>query len=255
MTITNCRLCGSSHLVSVVNLGKQAFTGIFPKNLSDAEKVPSGTLELLLCENCSLVQLSEDFERSFMYGDNYGYRSGLNQSMIDHLRSIYTYITRTRPLNPGDFVLDIGSNDGTLLGFYPNSINRIGIDPTSDKYSSFYKEDIIRSASFFSESIYKSLAKEKSKIITSISMFYDLPNPLEFACHVKECLDKDGIWLFEQSYLPSMLRTNSYDTICHEHVEYYSLSAVQYLLANADLKIVDISFNKVNGGSFLHCNR
>lgn len=250
MTISNCRLCGSTDLISVVNLGTQSFTGIFPKNTPDARRLPVGLLELVLCNKCTLVQLSQDFERTIMYGNSYGYRSGLNQSMIDHLHSIFTYITRLCPLSPGDVVLDIGSNDGTLLGFYPNSLTRVGIDPTSEKYSLYYQQDIIRSPSFFSEHVYNSLSVGKSKVITSISMFYDLPNPLEFACHVKQCLHQDGVWLFEQSYLPSMLRTNSYDTICHEHVEYYSLSAVKYLLDKASLKIVDISFNKVNGGSF-----
>ena len=250
MSIQHCRLCGSSDLASVVNLGNQAFTGIFPPTQHQARSLESGPLELLLCLKCSLLQLASDFNRSLLYGDTYGYRSGLNKSMVEHLKTKYDYISRLTSLVDDDVVLDIGSNDGTLLGFFPDNLTRIGIDPSCSKYAQFYKAGIITSSTFFDEDAYKAIASKKAKVITSISMFYDLPDPLQFALDVKSCLDDNGIWLFEQSYLPSMLRTNSYDTICHEHVEYYSLQSVKYILDKASFRIIDVSFNNINGGSF-----
>jgi hypothetical protein len=103
---------------------------------------------------------------------------------------------------------------------------------------------------FFSDAAYRTVESRQARIVTSIAMFYDLEAPIEFAKHIGSILAHDGIWHFEQSYMPSMLRLNSYDTICHEHLEYYSLQAVKLILEAADLKLVDVVMNAVNGGSF-----
>jgi hypothetical protein len=186
-----------------------------------------------------------------MYGDNYGYRSGLNQSMVDHLTSKAHYLDRLVSLTTGDVVLDIGSNDCTMLKAYGRSdIQRIGIDPTGKKFSKYYSADVRLVPDFFSAAAYHSVMDKQAKIITSIAMFYDLDDPIAFAQQIEQCLADDGIWHFEQSYMPSMLRLNSYDTICHEHLEYYSLGVVQKIMSAAGLKIVDVVMNNINGGSF-----
>src|SRR5262249_4540149 len=146
-----------------------------------------------------------------IYGQNYGYRSGLNQSMVAHLTNKVYQLERIYCPEPGDVIIDIGSNDGTTLKAYKTKgIQRIGIDPTGNKFRSFYSEDIKLVADFFSESAYKSVEKnKKAKIITSIAMFYDIEDPLGFASQVEAALDDEGVWHIEQSYLPSMLRMNS----------------------------------------------
>jgi SAM-dependent methyltransferase len=224
---------------------------VFPKNKTDV--ITSGSLELFLCQECDLIQLSESYDLNEMYGVNYGYRSGLNLSMVNHLQKLVKDLMIIQPIVSGDLVLDIGSNDGTLLSAYGggSSIYRIGIDPTGKKFEKYYDKGAQLIADFFSAVEFKKLfGNKKAKIITSISMFYDLESPVDFVKDIAEILDKEGIWYLEQSYMPTMLEMNSYDTICHEHVEYYSLKVLKKLFENQNLKIIDVSLNSINGGSF-----
>ena len=247
--ITRCRVGGTDQLIPVLNLGQQELTGVFPKTAE--EKVTRGPLELMWCPESGLLQLKHTYESSEMYGDNYGYRSGLNQSMVDHLTSKVAYLQRLVDLQPGSTVLDIGSNDCTLLKAYAVAdLQRVGIDPTGKKFAEYYPQDVELVPDFFSADAFRSTGARPPRIVTSIAMFYDLDDPIAFARQIGEVLADDGVWHFEQSYMPSMLRTNSYDTICHEHLEYYSLGVVQKILQAADLKIVDVIMNNVNGGSF-----
>lgn len=247
--IEQCRVSGSKNLVSVLNLGYQVLTGVFPKSTS--EQITSGPLELMWCPEGGLLQLRHTYESGEMYGENYGYRSGLNQSMVNHLTEKVHFLQRMVDLKPGDRVLDIGSNDATTLKAYTAAgIKRIGIDPTGKKFSQYYTGDIRLVPDFFSASAYRSIESQPARIITSIAMFYDLDSPVEFAKQIESTLADDGIWHFEQSYMPSMLRLNSYDTICHEHLEYYSLGVIKIILEKAGMKIVDVAMNAINGGSF-----
>jgi NDP-4-keto-2,6-dideoxyhexose 3-C-methyltransferase len=247
--ITNCRICKSNELTAIVNLGTQAFTGIFPKTKN--EEVPSGNLELVKCMNCGLVQLLHSFDLNLLYGQNYGYRSGLNQSMIAHLQATVEKITQTVNLTTGDLVIDIGSNDSTLLQAYPKNLDLVGIDPTGVKFESYYPDYIRLIPDFFSaENAIKVIGNKKAKIITSIAMFYDLEDPIRFMEDISAVLAEDGVWYFEQSYILSMLDTNSYDTICHEHLEYYALKQIKWMTDKVGLRIISVTLNKVNGGSF-----
>jgi hypothetical protein len=247
--LDRCRVSGGQNLVTVLNLGRQVLTGIFSKTKS--EPITAGPLELVWCSDCGLLQLHHSYEVAEMYGDNYGYRSGLNQSMVNHLTEKVRYLERTVSLDAGDVVLDIGSNDATTLKAYTApDLRRIGIDPTGKKFRQYYTDDIQLVPEFFSESAYRAVEKRPAKIVTSIAMFYDLDAPIEFAKQIEAILADDGIWHFEQSYMPSMLRMNSYDTICHEHLEYYSLGVVRKIMDAAGLVVVDVAMNAVNGGSF-----
>lgn len=248
-SITKCRISGSTHLIPILSLGEQNLTGVFPKERD--QNVARGPLDLVWCPESGLVQLRQSYNPSEMYGKNYGYRSGLNQSMVRHLSAKVKGFERLYPLTAGDVVLDIGSNDATTLKAYSvPGLKRIGIDPTGEKFQQYYTDDLKLIPDFFSAKGYQSRMKEKAKIITSIAMFYDLEDPGSFVRQIAEILRDDGIWHFEQSYLPSMLRMNSYDTICHEHIEYYSLGPVKWLLENNGMKILDVQMNSVNGGSF-----
>jgi SAM-dependent methyltransferase len=247
--ISRCRMSGSTNLVSVLHLGNQALTGVFPQSASTP--VTTGPLELVWCPDSGLLQLRHSYASTEMYGANYGYRSGLNKSMVRHLEAKVRLLQEFVPLRPGDVVLDIGSNDGTLLKAYQApGVERVGIDPTGEKFREFYTDDIQLVADFFSRKHFERVSPTKAKIVTSIAMFYDLEDPVDFARQIQSILTNDGIWHFEQSYMPSMLRMNSYDTICHEHLEYYSIAAVNGVLQAAGLKIIDVQMNSVNGGSF-----
>ena len=247
-SIKNCRSCNSKDIRVVFDLGNQALSGVFrSENLDD---IISGPLTLVKCNQCDLVQLQHSYPLNEMYNEGYGYRSGATDYMRQHLKKIIGFANKNVLLEEGDYVLDIGCNDGTLLDSYEEGkYNRVGIDPVAIKYLDSYHKDIKVVTDFFTKDNYFSVASEKAKIVTSISMFYDLENPVSFAKEVASILAEDGVWVIEQSYLPAMLRQNSYDTICHEHLEYYSLTAVEYILQQAGMTLVDASQNEVNGGS------
>lgn len=248
--IESCRISGSKNLITVLDLGLQSLTGVFPKKLDTP--ITAGPLQLVWCPDSGLLQLCHSYDLAEMYGMNYGYRSGLNQSMVQHLQYKVNYLQRLRPLTSEDIVLDIGSNDATLLSAYSvNGLNRIGIDPTGKKFSEFYQNGIELVPDFFTAKAFQSkFQARKAKIVTSIAMFYDLEKPRDFVADIYEILDDDGVWHFEQSYMPTMLRMNSYDTVCHEHLEYYSLGVVKNLIEQFGLKLIDVQMNAVNGGSF-----
>lgn len=236
-------------LVNVLDLGDQALTGVFPKSRDTA--VTTGPLRLVWCPDSGLLQLSHSYDLGELYGDNYGYRSGLNQSMIDHLGQKIRELERSAGLSPGDTVLDIGSNDATSLKAYNTpSLKRIGIDPTGAKFQQYYPDDIALVPDFFSAAAYRATGAAPAKVVTSIAMFYDLENPIGFAREIESVLAPGGMWHFEQSYMPSMLRLTSYDTVCHEHLEYYSFGVVRKILADAGMDAIDVKMNNVNGGSF-----
>ncbi len=254
--ITRCRICANENLVSILDLGEQCLTGVFPKDRNQV--LTSGPLELVKClverdsEHCGLVQLRHSYDSGEMYGDNYGYRSSLNRSMVEHLAGIVRRLLDLVPLRRGDLVLDIGSNDGTLLSFYPvDGPELVGMDPTVKKFDRFYPSHVRAVADFFSAAQFRAqYGERKAKIVTSIAMFYDLDDPTEFMRQVDEILAPDGVWHLEQSYLPTMMAVNAYDTICHEHVEYYALRQIKHMTDRAGLKIIDVASNDVNGGSF-----
>ena len=250
--IEKCRVCGNEHLITVLDLGDQFLSGIFPKTIDLG--MYKGPLDLVKCDEkkggCGHVQLEHTFDLPTMYGDEYGYRSGLNGSMIRHLREKAEKIKADTNLDSGDIVVDIAGNDGTFLGFFPHDLQLMSIDPTSRKFKNYIPEHVNHIADFFSADTYRErFGKQKAKVVTSFSMFYDLEDPCEFARQVHEILDCHGIWVLEQSYMPEMLKQNSFDTVCHEHLSYYGMRQLKYIMDKAGFKIVDFEFNDVNGGS------
>ena len=172
--------------------------------------------------------------------------------MVQHLHNKVKKILDCVSLNSEDIIVDIGSNDSTLLRAYPkNKLNLVGFDPTGTKFKKFYPDHITLIADFFNSKSFKNkFGEKKAKVITSIAMFYDLEKPLEFVREVYDILSEDGIWVLEQSYMPRMLEVKAFDTICHEHLEYYRLKQIYWMMNKVGFKIIDIEFNQINGGSF-----
>ncbi|OGI06670.1 MAG: methyltransferase [Candidatus Melainabacteria bacterium RIFCSPLOWO2_02_FULL_35_15] len=250
-----CRVCGSYSLTKVIDLGEQYLQGFFvkPGQITPTEK--KFPTSLVLCrplkdkKACGLLQMEFSIPPEILYSV-YWYRSGINNTMRMHLGNIANdaaeIIGKAKAL-----VLDIGCNDGTLLNSYPKEFKKIGIDPSNIAKS--IQGDIKVVEDFFpSKKLANVIQEERCDIITSIAMFYDLENPIEFTKAIKNILAPTGIWILEMSYMPTMLKTNSYDTICHEHLEYYSLIVIEYILKQAGLKIFNATLNTINGGS-LRC--
>jgi hypothetical protein len=252
--INKCRICDNNHLERVLDLGEQMLTGVFPRE--NGAKVTTGPLRLVKCvggeDACGLLQMEHSYDLGEMYGENYGYRSGLNASMVTHLNNKVKRILELTELQSGDLVIDIGSNDSTTLQAYPqNGSTLVGVDPTGIKFHSYYPAHIQLIPDFFSaQLIQERFPDQKAKVVTSFSMFYDLEDPLGFMEQVYDVLADDGIWVFEQSYMPTMLDTNSYDTVCHEHLEFYALRQIKWMTDRVGFRIIDVEFNDINGGSF-----
>lgn len=229
--------------MEVFDLGVMSQASVFPK--TPDESVLAGPLTLVKCLGCGLVQLAHDYGRGDIDNGNYGYRSGLNKSMIRHLKNVATTAMEFRP--EARSVLDIGANDGTLLSVFPPSMHRCAVDPNLEQFREHYyfRADLI--PEYFSAAV----VGHGFDIITSIAMLYDLPDPMAFVHDVHQCLNTGGIWITEQSYLPAMLKCNSYDTICHEHLEYYGLEQLAYMEHYGGFKIIHWELTETNGGSLL----
>jgi len=237
----------------VLSLGDQ-FVSTFVDQPADNEKVPKAPLELVLCDpgsgGCSLLQLRHTVPADLMF-KHYWYRSGINKSMTEALADIATSAEKTVALREGDIVVDIGCNDGTLLRSYKTpGILLVGFEPATNllPFAEVGTSKIVND--YFTLEAYTKHLANRAKVITSIAMFYDLEDPNKFVEDVTQCLREDGVWIIQMSYLPSMLRQNAFDNICHEHLEYYSLMSLRNLLDRYGLEVFDAELNDVNGGSF-----
>jgi SAM-dependent methyltransferase len=252
----SCRVCGSTALTPVINLGDQHLQGSFVKvgkEMPPLRKIP---LSLVRCDPtkderaCGLLQMEHTVPPEVLYSA-YWYRSGTNKTMKNHLQGVAEEAVSILNLSSGT-VLDIGCNDGTLFNYYPEGFQKYGIDP-SDVAQEINKQAVTVIQDIFpSDELLNCLQGKKIDIITSIAMFYDLEDPVAFAKSIKNILAPEGIWIFEMSYMPLMLKMNSYDTICHEHLEFYSLAVIEYILKQTDMKIFNVTINDINGGS-LRC--
>jgi SAM-dependent methyltransferase len=247
-----CRVCGNTALTKVIDLGEQYLQGSFVKPGKEIPPLRKIPCTLVRCDvtrdekACGLLQMAHSVPPEILYSA-YWYRSGTNNTMRNHLRGIVEEALDITGRKEVAAVLDIGCNDGTLLNYYPTSYEKFGIDP-SDVAKEVKQANVVQDI-FPSNKLERLIGEKKIDIVTSIAMFYDLEDPVGFARSVKQYLAWDGIWIFEMSYMPKMLEMNSYDTICHEHLEYYSLAVLEYIMKQAGLKIVKISFNDINGGS------
>ena len=247
-----CRVCGSSALTPVIDLGAQYLQGSFIKDGTQSPPLRKLPTELVRCDvsasetACGLLQLAHTIPSEILYA-NYWYRSNTNQTMRDHLAGIVASAKEIVGENLTR-VLDIGCNDGTLLRNYGDDVECWGVDP-SDIAQEIEPPIQVIGTVFPSAEGRSRLAGKTFDAVTSIAMFYDLEEPVAFAASIKEVLAPKGVWIFEMSYMPLMLKMNSFDTVCHEHLEYYSLAVLEQIARAAGLRIFKVSLNEINGGS------
>lgn len=237
----HCR-AGGGPLRNVLNLGELHLSGFVDPEEPDTPRYP---LQVCQAEDSGLVQLRHTVNPDLMYR-NYHYRSGMNEQMAHHLRSIAAEAEVFNSLEAGDYVLDIGANDGTLLSAYSDELVTVAFEPSAilPDHADIAIHD------FFSAAAYWQRCRVKAKVVTSIAMFYDLDDPVDFARQVADVLADDGLWIIEMHYLPSMIKEAGFDAICHEHLAYYNLNSLEYVLGQAGLTVTDVQTNAVNGGSF-----
>src|ERR1700722_3500749 len=241
---TSCRSCASADLISVMDFGN-LYVSNFP-DVPESSLCPRVPLELLLCAGCGLVQLRHTTPPEWLYR-RYWYKSGVSATMRAALADVTSNAARFTSLEPGDNVLDIGCNDGTLLRSYSvEGIRRTGFEPAENLMpeASVGTDRIVND--FFSA---RPVLGDRFRVITSIAMFYDLEDPNAFVSDIASVLAEEGVWIIEMHYLPQVLARNAFDAICHEHLEYYSLNALEPLLERHGLVVADAETNDVNGGS------
>ena len=248
MKIKKCRICNSVNFYELFSLGNLSFTGKFTK--SKINNIPRDYLNLVMCKKCKLVQLDRSFNPKFLYSKDYGYRTGINKTMTEHVKNVVKEAIKISKVKKDDYVLDIASNDATLLNFYPKYIITFGVDPLVKKYINFYKNIDYKVSNFFNiKDIKKKRIRKKFKIITALSVFYDLRDPNRFIREVSEILDEEGIFVLEHADLYSIIKNNIFDTICHEHLVFYSSKIIIEMMKNNGLKVFNHEYNEINGGS------
>lgn len=250
--ISQCRICSSSRLLHILDLGDFSSCGYFAD--SKSKLIPIGKLRLVVCSTCLLVQLDRDFNPISLFHQEYGYESSLNSGMKSHIENLATEAVKFFGSSNSIKVLEIGSNDGTLLNQLQiyNPALSIAVDPTISYFKNNYNNNIYTYAHLFDQEIQKTISRDfgvKFDLVFSVAMFYDLVKPNEFVNSIKKILDRKGLWIIEVNYLYSMLKSNAIDAICHEHLEYYSMTTIDFLLKRHQLKVVGYEENFVNGGS------
>ena len=248
-----CRLCNSNQLEEAFSLGDQYINDFVKK-----EKVTAGIkapLDLMICKQCSLIQLRHTAPQELLYSRHYWYRSGVTQTMRDGLKNVATSIEDIIKLEANDVILDIGANDGTLLASIETpDIIKVGCEPANNLIDELSKHTKYVMHDFWSGDRYNQLAREwgigQAKVITALGMFYDLDDPNSFIKDVQKTLTKDGIFIAQLMCLASMLKKNDLGNICHEHIEYYSFESLKFMFEKNGLEIFKIEENAINGGSY-----
>jgi len=248
-----CRNCKSKKSKKIVSIGSQPLSGIFFKTKKfNLKKYP---LDLFKCKNCQLIQLYKTAKSHQMFGKTYEYRTSLSNLMITHIKNKINNLKKRNLIKQSSSILDIGSNDGTFLNNLSKSMKLFGIDPAAKKFKNLYKKNVFFCNDFFSKKNIDNFVKKKIgkkinyDLITSLAMFYDVDDPNSFCKDICSLLKKNGTWVLELSYFPLMLKNLTYDQICHEHVTYYTLGVFKKIIEKNNLKIIDVSFNEINGGS------
>ncbi|MCR4328837.1 MAG: class I SAM-dependent methyltransferase [Patescibacteria group bacterium] len=249
ITRKSCRLCGGKKLKKILSLGNHYVSDFVPKNHKKGVKAP---LELVLCANkkCELLQLKHTAPQEIMYARHYWYQSGLSPVIIADLKEIAKTSMKIAKPKKGDVILDIGANDGTLLGFYPKQLVRVGCEPADNLQEKLKKTATHRIHEFWSEEEYHKLGVPKAKIVTAIGMFYDMEDPNQFVRDAARVMTDDGLFIAQLMTLKPMIEKNDLGNICHEHLEYYSYPSLVYLFERNGLEIFKVEENSINGGSY-----
>lgn len=240
--IKECRACKCTKLTEFLDLGKQYLSDF----RNDLDKTPAYPLVAVICEDCKLVQLKHTTPQNEMYHERYGFKSGISESIKDDLDSIVTHAYQYN--NDPQTWLDIASNDGTLLSFVPKDVFRVGVDPVGFlcEQAQEHADNIVND--YFTADCMDGV-QEFFDVVTSISCFYDMPDPSQFVSDVKSVMAERGVWVIQQNYLLTTMELNAVDNFCHEHLEYYTLLSLENLLERFGLEVNEVYLSSVNGGS------
>lgn len=248
--VTNCQICDSTDLEEIISLGHLPQVNVMADTNTNLKEELFFPAELLRCNNCSLVQISHIVDPKIIFPESYSYTSRTTKILREGFKQLSEEVKSVIDLNKNDLVVDIGSNDGTLLSNFKDSSRILGIEPTDAcKYA--IENGVTSLQRFFNLETAQSVIDNngKAKLITCANCFGHIENVHSIMDGIKLLLDEDGIFINESHYLISLMKTVQYDTIYHEHLRYYSLTSLKYLFEMHGLEIFDAKLIPTHGGS------
>lgn len=251
--ISKCRICKSSKIYPFLDLGSMPIPNGFLSKDELKNKEYSYPLGACVCENCWLVQLTHVVPPEIMF-KNYLYIPSTSKTMLEHFRALVNELIHKYSLTPKDLVIDIGSNDGTLLGYFKEQeIKVLGIDPASNLAQVAKMRGIDTIDNFFTLKLAKKIKRERgnAKMITATNVVAHINNLHELIEGVELLLSKDGVFIMEFPYLVDLISKNEFDTIYHEHLSYFSVLPLVELFKFHKMEIVDLKRTPVHGGSII----
>jgi hypothetical protein len=240
-----CRVC-QGQLDTILDLGM-----LYPSGFLRPDEAPLALVpyDLTACTECRLVQLRHTVAPDLLFR-KYWYRSGINEVMREELADIVASARSRVTLAPGDVVIDIGANDGTLLSAYPTDLLKVAFEPARNLYDELHEQADLVIVDYFPTGMREVPHIAKARVITSIACFYDLDDPGEFVAGIKSLLAPDGVWIVQFQDWDQMQKATAFDNICSEHLVYYSLASFQRLIDSYGLQVVDAEIRSINGGSY-----
>jgi hypothetical protein len=251
VVVNRCQTCDGERLESVLFLGYLPPVNTMPASGQRPREEAAYPAELLYCHNCTLAQLGLIVDPKILFPPEYPYSSGTTKILRENFKELYEECKQILPLSSEHLIVDIGSNDGTLLSNFKNGGHKVqGIEPTLMGKKAI-DSGIPTEEAFFSIETAERVrnAVGKARVITATNVFAHIENIHDIVEGILKMLDDDGVFISESHYLLGLIETLQYDTIYHEHLRYYSLSSLTYLLNKHGLEVIHAKRIPTHGGS------
>ena len=249
--INKCQTCSSSNLIKVMSLGEQPLANSLIRNLDDEKKIKKYPINIVRCGDCTLLQIDYIVDQKEVYHLDYPYLPGITKTVDNEQKELCDYLLKKLELKKNDLVVDIGSNDGSLLKhFKSNGLNTIGVEPTN--IAKIANENGIKTLqSFFNVEAVDNIINQqgKAKLVTSTNVFAHMSTLGEVMDGIVKLLDDDGYYCFENHYIMEILEKVQYDTFYHEHLRTYSLISLNKLFEMYNLNLFHAQIVTRYGGS------
>lgn len=249
--ISNCQICSSKNLETILVLGHQPIVQNYLTSAQLHEPEVTYPLNLCRCQRCGLLQLDYIVDPQLVFPPHYPYRTGLTNMLIRNFCSLADTLTKKYGPVKGKLIVDIGSNDGTLLqSFKEKGMRVLGVEPTNAAKTA-NKNGIMTIQDFFNRQVAEKIVKKygKAKIVTATNVFAHIPNAPELLENIKNILAEDGVFVSESQYFLDIVEKLEFDTIYHEHLRFYSLKPLVFLFNSSGWSLTDAERISAAGGS------
>ncbi|MCA1661994.1 MAG: class I SAM-dependent methyltransferase [Novosphingobium sp.] len=252
MKRTECMVCGGSRLVEFIDLGDQPNGNNFLPAEEVAREI-SFPLAMMVCEDCWEVQIAEFPPQDVLFRDH-PYLSGVNAPVVAHFEQLAARVVYKLGLQPNDLVIDVGCNDGTLLKMFARQgLRTLGVDPSERPGRIAREQGVTVFKQFWNLPTGRSLAQLGicPEVITATAVFYHVPDLHDFCRGLREVMGPESVFVVQGVNLKDLIERNEFDHFYHEHSCIHSLGPLTKLFAQHGLRIHDVEFSAIHGGSFI----